>query len=173
MQAGIILSYGNLLRIIICFAGVPLLTVALRKAKVLPITQDAWLSRFSALISVICSCLAGAAPNVGLFTASVILYAFSYCLEPTVRSLIVLSARDAGTGSVISAMEVLTALSVVIAGPTIAATFRLGMRLGGDWIGLPMYVGGAVMLPGALILLLMRFDEEIAEEQAEENEGLL
>ncbi|KAJ6787708.1 hypothetical protein PWT90_08476 [Aphanocladium album] len=173
VEAGIILSWGNLVRMIICFIVVPLLTVFLRRAKILPITQDAWLSRFSVIAAITCSCLAGAAPNISAFTASVVVYAFSSCLEPTVRSLVVLMARDAGTGSVISAMEVLIAVSIAIAGPIIAATFRLGMSLGGGWIGLPMYVGGAIMVPGALMLLFLRFDEEVAEELEEENEGLL
>ncbi|OAA80236.1 Major facilitator superfamily domain, general substrate transporter [Akanthomyces lecanii RCEF 1005] len=172
-RAGIILSYANLLRLALCFGGIPLLAAALRRAKVLPITQDAWISRISVLVAVMCSCLAGAATDVGAFTVSVILYAFSYCLEPTVRSLVVSMGRDAGTGSIVSAMEVLTAVSIAIAGPIIAATFRLGMKLGGDWIGLPMYIGGGIMVPGALILWLMRFDEEIAEELAEESDGLL
>ncbi|KGQ06446.1 Major facilitator superfamily domain-containing protein 10 [Beauveria bassiana D1-5] len=172
-NAGIILSYANLVRLALCFAGIPLLVIALRKAKVLPIIQDAWISRVSVLVAVTCSCLAGAAPDVGVFTVSVILYAFSSCLEPTVRSLVVAMGRDAGTGSIISALEVLTAVSIAIAGPVIAATFRLGMRLGGGWIGLPMYIGGGIMVPGALILLFMRFDEEVAEELAEESEGLL
>lgn len=127
----------------------------------------------SVLVAVICSCLAGAATDVGAFTVSIILYAFSYCLEPTVRSLVVSMGRDAGTGSIVSAMEVLTAVSIAIAGPIIAATFRLGMKLGGDWIGLPMYIGGGIMVPGALILWLTRFDEMIAEELAEESEELL
>ncbi|OAR01103.1 hypothetical protein LLEC1_06470 [Akanthomyces lecanii] len=172
-RAGIILSYANLLRLGLCFLGIPLLTTALRRAKVLPITQDAWISRISVLVAVVCSCLAGAATDVGDFTVSIVLYAFSYCLEPTVRSLVVSMGRGAGTGSIVSAMEVLTAVSIAIAGPIIAATFRLGMKLGGDWIGLPMYIGGGIMVPGALILWLMRFDEEIAEELAEESEGLL
>ncbi|KAJ3499023.1 hypothetical protein NLG97_g671 [Lecanicillium saksenae] len=146
-KAALILSWGNLFRLIIALALVPLLTTYLRRAKILPITQDAWLSRFSVFIAIVCSCLAGAAPNVGAFTASVIIYAFSYCLEPTVRSLLVLVARDVGTGSVISAMEVLIAVNIAVAGPIIAATFRLGMRLGGGWIGLPLYVGGVIMVP--------------------------
>lgn len=82
-------------------------------------------------------------------------------------------AREAGTGSIISAMEVLTALGIAVSGPIVAATFRLGMKWGGGWIGLPMFVGAVLMVPGAGILLGMGYEHEVAEESVEESEGLL
>lgn len=151
----------------------PLLLTHLRRCKVLPVTQDAYVSRVSALFLVAGSILCGAAATVEGFTTSVVIGALGSCIDPAVRSLLVSMAHEAGTGSVISAMEVLIALGIAISGPIVAATFRKGMNLGGGWLGLPMYTGAALIVPGAIILWCLRYDEEVVEEIEEERENLL
>lgn len=151
----------------------PLIVYGLGKARVLPITKDTWVARISVLLALAGATLGGAATQVGGFIVSVIFHGMSYCLEPTVRGLVVVMAHGAGTGSINSAIEVLSALANTVSGPIVAACFRLGMRLGGGWIGLPMFTAAALMLPGAIILYSLRFDDEVSEELEEEREGLL
>ncbi|KAF7537546.1 hypothetical protein G7Z17_g12826 [Cylindrodendrum hubeiense] len=83
----------------------------------------------------------------------------NFCLNPALRSLLLAMTHNAGAGAVLSAVEVLNALSAVVAGPVMAGAFRLGMLWGGKWLGLHWFVGMLILLPGAIIVVFMRFGD--------------
>jgi hypothetical protein len=132
----------------------------LRRSQVPAIQQDAWIARTCLVILVISYCMAGLAETLLVFLIAIILSAVNFCLNPALRSLLLAMATSAGAGAVLSAVEVLNALSAVVSGPIIAASFRLGLRWGGKWLGLHWFVAMLILLPGAIIVLCMRFPED-------------
>ncbi|KAM3511335.1 hypothetical protein MY11210_005008 [Beauveria gryllotalpidicola] len=173
-DAGLIVSVEYLVRLFLLVVAVPLLLLAFRKAQVRPITQSAGILRFSNLSIFVGTCIGAAATKTGEFTASQAIFGLGGCLEPTMRSLVAVTALDSGRSSALTAVEVLAMLGAAVGGPVVAATFSLGISWGGGWIGLPLYIGAGFLLATSLVLLAMRFhDERRAEGVEEESERLL
>lgn len=130
----------------------------MRQANISAIKQDVWIARTCLVILVIAYCMAGFADNLVMFVSAIIMSAVNFCLNPALRSLLLAMAHGAGAGAVLSAVEVLNAISAVVAGPVMAEGFRLGMGWGGMWLGLHWFMAMFILLPGAVIIICMRFD---------------
>ncbi|KAK6719539.1 hypothetical protein SNK03_002657 [Fusarium graminearum] len=130
----------------------------MRRSNVPAITQDVWIARTCVVVLVIAYCLAGFADNLIVFVTAIVLSAVNFCLNPALRSLLLTMAHSAGAGAVLSAVEVLNAIAAVVSGPVMAAGFRLGMEWGGKWLGLHWFIAMLILLPGALIVVCMRFN---------------
>ncbi|KAJ2965840.1 hypothetical protein NQ176_g10426 [Zarea fungicola] len=88
------------------------------------------------------------------------------------RSLLITTARDSGTGVLFATLQVVLSLGIVVSGPLIAATFRLGLHWGRAWLGLPLLVSGAIVAPTAIVLFVMSFDHS-SDKGATEAEGVI
>lgn len=130
----------------------------MRQSHVPAITQDIWVARTCVIILVIAYCMAGLADNLVMFIIAVVLSAVNFCLNPALRSLLLTMASSCGAGAVLSAVEVLNAIAAVVSGPVMAAGFRLGMDWGGRWLGLHWFIAMLILMPGALIVVCMRFN---------------
>lgn len=89
------------------------------------------------------------------------------------RSLIVYSARNAGTGMVFSVMELLQALRFIASGPIVASSFWLCLHWGGQWLGLRLLMAACMAMPSAVIIFALRIEEtEDEEEEASWHRGV-
>ncbi|CAG1989495.1 hypothetical protein FGSG_02307 [Fusarium graminearum PH-1] len=157
-EAGVITSVKSFTQLGLCLIALPFAQRVMRRSNVPAITQDVWIARTCVVVLVIAYCLAGFADNLIVFVTAIVLSAVNFCLNPALRSLLLTMAHSAGAGAVLSAVEVLNAIAAVVSGPVMAAGFRLGMEWGGKWLGLHWFIAMLILLPGALIVVCMRFN---------------
>uniref|UniRef100_A0A4E9EQY6 Major facilitator superfamily (MFS) profile domain-containing protein n=1 Tax=Gibberella zeae TaxID=5518 RepID=A0A4E9EQY6_GIBZA len=157
-EAGVITSVKSFTQLGLCLVALPFAQRVMRRSNVPAITQDVWIARTCVVVLVITYCLAGFADNLIVFVTAIVLSAVNFCLNPALRSLLLTMAHSAGAGAVLSAVEVLNAIAAVVSGPVMAAGFRLGMEWGGKWLGLHWFIAMLILLPGALIVVCMRFN---------------
>ncbi|CAF3576055.1 unnamed protein product [Fusarium graminearum] len=157
-EAGVITSVKSFTQLGLCLVALPFAQRVMRRSNVPAITQDVWIARTCVVVLVIAYCLAGFADNLIVFVTAIVLSAVNFCLNPALRSLLLTMAHSAGAGAVLSAVEVLNAIAAVVSGPVMAAGFRLGMEWGGKWLGLHWFIAMLILLPGALIVVCMRFN---------------
>lgn len=62
----------------------------------------------------------------------------------TSRSLASLLVKPEALGTTYAAIAVITSLGMMVAGPLVAATFKRGLLLGGDWLGLPFLMAAGL-----------------------------
>ncbi|SCV34275.1 uncharacterized protein FFB14_04756 [Fusarium fujikuroi] len=157
-EAGVITSIKSFTQLGLCLVALPFAQKIMRQSHVPAITQDIWVARTCVIILVIAYCMAGLADNLVMFIIAVVLSAVNFCLNPALRSLLLTMASSCGAGAVLSAVEVLNAIAAVVSGPVMAAGFRLGMDWGGRWLGLHWFIAMLILMPGALIVVCMRFN---------------
>ncbi|KAM0240811.1 hypothetical protein ACHAP5_007846 [Fusarium lateritium] len=167
-EAGVITSIKSFTQLGLCLVALPFAQKAMRRCHVPAITQDVWIARACVVVLVIAYCMAGFTDNQVMFVTAIILSAVNFCLNPALRSLLLTMAHGVGAGAVLSAVEVLNAIAAVVSGPVMAAGFRLGMDWGGKWLGLHWFIAMLILLPGAMIVVFMRFDNIRQREETPE-----
>lgn len=169
------LSIKGLLQMATGLLIIPVISNLLTRAHMAPVTKDAWVARGSLLLAMAGYSIAGLAAHLPLFLAGTALSAASIGIEPAMRSLLIATAGGSaavGTGALFSTMQMVLSLGIVIAGPLMAASFRLGLHWGQDWLGLPLLLATAIVAPTTVVLFVMRFrgpsaaEEELESEQA-------
>ncbi|KID94300.1 Major facilitator superfamily domain, general substrate transporter, partial [Metarhizium majus ARSEF 297] len=164
-EADLIISLRSFVMLGLFLCILPLTNYLVLRAGIPPIRQDSWTARIGVTLIIVSSWMTGLAETLPVFIVAVVLSAFSLCLEPAMRSLIVYSARNAGTGMVFSVMELLQALGFIASGPIVASSFRLGLHWGGQWLGLPLLMAACMAMPGAVIIFALRTEETEDEEE--------
>ncbi|KAM3435423.1 hypothetical protein MY4824_004889 [Beauveria thailandica] len=159
LLAELIISVRSFVMLGIFLCVLPLANQLSLRVGIPPIRHDAWIARISIALVMVSSWMAGWARTVPIFVVAMVLSAFSLCLEPAMRSLILYSAKETGTGMLFSVMELLQALGFIASGPIVASSFRLGLRWGEKWLGLPLFIAACMAMPGALIIFLVRIED--------------
>jgi hypothetical protein len=158
-EAGVITSMKSIAQLVLCLVVLPFAQKLMRQHRVSAIRQDARIARICLIILLIAYFMAGLADNLVVFITAIVMSAVNFCLNPALRSLLLTMAHNAGAGTVLSAVEALNAMSAVVAGPLMAEGFRLGISWGGKWIGLHWFLAMLILLPGAVIVTCIRFDD--------------
>lgn len=136
-----LISLGSLLVLAIF---VPILSYLLLQ-RTTPLRKDMWIARIGIIALFIGSILIGLARTTGQFIAAQSLYLVELCYAPAITSVIAsLAGLDdlhgtTGAGVVYMTVVFMRTVGSVVAGPIIFGMFRVGMNLGGDWIGLPFF----------------------------------
>ncbi|KPA38350.1 mfs transporter [Fusarium langsethiae] len=158
-EAGVITSMKSIAQLVLCLVVLPFAQKLMRQHRVSAIRQDARIARTCLIILLIAYFMAGLADSLVVFITAIVMSAVNFCLNPALRSLLLTMAHNAGAGTVLSAVEALNAMSAVVAGPLMAEGFRLGISWGGKWIGLHWFLAMLILLPGAVIVICIRFDD--------------
>ncbi|OAA78554.1 Major facilitator superfamily domain, general substrate transporter [Akanthomyces lecanii RCEF 1005] len=133
--------------------------LAWKEAGMPAVTKDAWVARSGLLLAMTGYIIAGLADRLPLFLVGTVISSFSIGVEPAMRSLLIATARNSGSGALFSTLQVMLSLGIIIAGPIIAASFRLGLHMGQEWLRLPLLLSSIVMAPTATLLFALKFKE--------------
>lgn len=136
----------------------PIASQYLTKAGMPAVTKDAWVARIGLLLAMAGYIIAGLADRLPLFLVGTVI-SFSIGVEPAMRSLLIATARNSGSGALFSTLQVMLSMGIIIAGPIIAASFRLGLHMGQEWLGLPLLLSSIVMAPTATLLFALKFKD--------------
>jgi hypothetical protein len=88
------------------------------------------------------------APEPILFSIGISILALGYGFYAALRSVASALVSEDHIGLLNTTIALVQGVGAVVAGPTLAGAFNLGMRMGGAWIGLP-YLVGAVLVGAA------------------------
>ncbi|KAL3453118.1 major facilitator superfamily domain-containing protein [Aspergillus insuetus] len=148
-KASILLSLKGIINFVLLLLILPvishLLTSYLRLA---PIPKDLLIARTSAALLVIGFILMALAPEPILFSIGISILALGYGFYAALRSVASALVSEDHIGLLNTTIALVQGVGAVVAGPTLAGAFNLGMRMGGAWIGLP-YLVGAVLVGAA------------------------
>lgn len=146
--------------LIVMLVAVPFASRQLLKTRT-AMGKDIWMARAGILSLAIGSLLIGLSRTSGQFIAALIFYMTEICYTPAITSIIAVMAgvdtlgKDR-TGSLYISVVFMNNLGGIAAGPIISSLLRVGMGLGGDWVGLPFFFEAALQLITICIVFSIR-----------------
>ncbi|KAF2839659.1 major facilitator superfamily MFS-1, partial [Patellaria atrata CBS 101060] len=99
--------------------------------------KDLILSRASALIMALGFLTTASAPNVPLFLVACAIYNLGGGLMFLLRSLLTSLVEPHHVGRLYTTLGVIENVGLIVGAPLLAELFRIGVKWGGNWIGLP------------------------------------
>ncbi|KAJ3498639.1 hypothetical protein NLG97_g956 [Lecanicillium saksenae] len=159
-QANLLASIKTFTRLALMVAIMPLVSQLLNRVGMAPIIKDAQISRYAMLLASISSLGIGLASTFYAMVPFLPLYTFRAVSRASLNSLLPSLIGPERTGMLYSVMAVLDSLGLMVAAPATAAVFKIGLRWGGVWIGLPFILSGVLMAMSTLVLFAVRITHE-------------
>ncbi|OAA38902.1 Major facilitator superfamily domain, general substrate transporter [Metarhizium rileyi] len=150
-EAGLLLSVQAFLTLMLLTVILPLASQTLaRKTTLATQSRSFWLARVSVLMSALGAFTIGLSERVTLMSVGLGLFALGNGYPPLLRSLLASIVDKRQVNMMYTSMSVFETMGSIVAGPLLAASFRLGMELDGAWIGLPFLVTGCLFGSAAI-----------------------
>ncbi|TQW01729.1 major facilitator superfamily domain-containing protein [Cordyceps javanica] len=159
-QAILLSSIKTFSRLTLLVAFMPLASQLLNKAGMQPIIKDAQISRYAMLLAAISAFGIGFASTFYAILPFLLLSTFQSVSRASLNSLLPSLAGPDQTGALYSVVAVLDSLGLMVAAPATAAIFKVGLRWGGAWVGLPYILCGVFMTVSTVILFAVRITRE-------------
>ncbi|KAJ5450750.1 uncharacterized protein N7458_007199, partial [Penicillium daleae] len=134
--------------------------------------RDHRLSQGSGLISIIGFLAMGLAPVPTLLICGLVILSLGSAFLITARSLATSLVPPDHVGTLYSAIAISQSLGILVAGPLFAYLFRIGLHLGGAWLGLPFLQAGLLYVIATVAIWCIRVPRA-AQDENEEAEPLL
>ncbi|KAI1759273.1 MFS general substrate transporter [Hypoxylon sp. FL1150] len=110
----------------------------------------------------------GLAPTLPAFVFGLVVAALGSGFNSLTRSLMSLYVDPEHRSRLFSLVGMVEVVGSVYAQPMMAGLFTLGMRLGGEWIGLPYFVLSVLIAAAASLLLFVRVPKEAGDSSTPE-----
>ncbi|KAK3191038.1 hypothetical protein K4F52_002988 [Lecanicillium sp. MT-2017a] len=165
-EANLLISSTTVSKLVIVLALLPILSQFVLKYNVKPIKKDMWIARISILLVSIGNFGLGLSNHVATFVPSLVMYNMYTAYLAALRSVVTEIAGESKLAVVFSTMGLLDSLGMLVAGPVMAQAYSLGLRLGGDWQGLPFYISGGLVA----IVAVMMWSSQISNHEKGEEE---
>lgn len=114
--------------------------------------RDLIFLRWSAFIVIIACLLLGLAPNLTTFISGLVIFALGSGCGSFIRTLLSLYVDPEHRARLFGIISMVEIIGSIYTRPMLAELFSLGMKLGGQWIGLPYY-GVAVLFAMTTVLI--------------------
>jgi MFS family permease len=114
----------------------------------------------------------GLAPVPTLLICGLVILSLGSAFLITARSLATSLVPPDHVGTLYSAIAISQSLGILVAGPLFAYLFRIGLHLGGAWLGLPFLQAGLLYVIATVAIWCIRVPRA-AEDENEEAEPLL
>jgi MFS family permease len=123
--------------------------------------KDLVIARAGILLLAFGSLFVGLARTSEQFIAALVFYMTESCYMPAIISTIAAMAgvdniQADRTGSLYMAVVFMNNVGAIVAGPLISSLLRVGMSLGGDWVGLPFFAEAAMQIITICIVFSIR-----------------
>jgi MFS family permease len=146
--------------LIVLLILVPLLSKLLLWLKMNPAMKDLRLSQGSGLLLTVGSIIMFLAPVPAILILGLVIFALGSTFHLTARSLVTSLVVSDHVATLYSAIAVVTSGGMLVAGPLLANTYRWGMQLGENWIGLPFLVAASLYLLALLAISFVKLKIE-------------
>ncbi|KAF3397997.1 hypothetical protein F1880_006430 [Penicillium rolfsii] len=130
--------------------------------------RDHRLSQGSGLISIIGYFAIGLAPVPGLLISGLVILSLGSAFFITARSLATSLVSPDQVGTLYSALAISSSLGILISGPLFAYLFRIGLRFGDAWMGLPFLQAGLFYMIATIAVWCIRLPRDSQDEDEDE-----
>ncbi|KAL1901615.1 hypothetical protein Cpir12675_000305 [Ceratocystis pirilliformis] len=165
-KAGLLVSVQSACSLTLLLMVLPMATNMLLQI-VGPRTKDLILARVSIVFKIIGICVVARASHSVFLFGGVALSACGFGYSIFVRGLMtsMVPHNNAVLYSVIGFLE---SIGILLASPVMGALYRLGLKRGGPWIGLPFLLAAGLYVGALIIVSNIGVDEEAEETEAED-----
>ncbi|KAK4227516.1 major facilitator superfamily domain-containing protein [Podospora fimiseda] len=156
-DASMVLTIRNVSSLVNLLVIMPLASwVCLQRLGMTGMAKDLWLSRFSAMVAIIGCLVIAFAANGSLFCVGLVWFALGSGLSPLIRSLLNSLVEEHHIGTMNTLIGFMETVGLTMAGPLLATSLRVGLDLGGPWVGLPLVVAALFFMASCTILWIFR-----------------
>ncbi|KAK0656432.1 major facilitator superfamily domain-containing protein [Cercophora newfieldiana] len=168
-EASYLLSLSAATHLLVLTLFIPLLSsFLLRTLHLQDSVKDQRLSQIFAVFLVLGTSLVALTSHVFLFTIGWVIASLGLAFTVPTRSVVTNMVEKEHLAVLYTGISVFLYGGLLVGGPAVAALFKLGMRLGGVWLGLPFLVA-----TGCFVLCLGGVSVWRGETKGSEEEGLL
>lgn len=121
--------------------------------------KDLFLCRFSTVVNIAGALIFGCASSMSVIMVGIVVFAMGGAYQLAALSIVSFMAPAGKASTMYATVNVLMGMGVIVAAPAVAAFFKLGMRLGGAWIGLPYFVVAGTYVVTLVLLSFVRVDK--------------
>lgn len=145
-----------------------------RKTTLATQSRTLWLARISVSMSTLGAFTMGLSETVGLMAVGLALFALGNGYPPLLRSLLASIVDKRHVNTMYTIISVFESMGSIVAGPLLAASFRLGMNMDGAWIGLPFLMTGCLFGSAAVAVIAINVSsvEREASKASEASDGI-
>lgn len=162
-QAGLLLNWRTVTSLVLLVVLVPGIShILTSRFHMSAASKDLLLCRVSTVINIVGALIVGLAGSMPLVIAGVVVFAMGGGFMLGALSIVSLMAPPGKASTMYATVNVLMSMGVMIAAPAVAAFFKLGMRLGGMFIGLPYFIVAGTYVVTLILLAFVRVDNRKA-----------
>jgi MFS family permease len=130
--------------------------------------KDLILTKASIIFLTVGTLGIGLSPSIFPMIISMLVQTLGAGFVFVTRSLVTTMIRREQTARLYTVIEILEAVGMIIAGPTIASFFKWGLELGGAWIGLPWVVATGLFIVTATAVWTYKMTPISSEDDVDE-----
>ncbi|KAH8682567.1 major facilitator superfamily domain-containing protein [Xylariales sp. PMI_506] len=154
-QAGLLSSVTAFVNLVLLAVVLPVVSQLLI-TRFSPVVKDALLARAGMVVLLTGTFGIGFSNTSPLLITSLMIQSLGYGYDSSLRSLLVVLAGENNIAMLFTAMSVVQNIGLLVAGPLLAWVFRVGLRWGGAWTGLPYFATGCLLSCAACIIFGVR-----------------
>jgi hypothetical protein len=152
-NAGYLLSLRALINIIVFFAILPGLSYFfVSRMHFSSRKKDIVLAKLSIVILITGAIIIASSPTVGLTIIGLMIWTLGTGFSSLTRALITTLVDQQHVGRLCAAISIVETSSTLVAGPTLAFFYTMGLRWEGPWVGLPFFLLSAISVIAAVAL---------------------
>ncbi|KAH8699155.1 major facilitator superfamily domain-containing protein [Talaromyces proteolyticus] len=156
-QAAYLISLRGAVTLTLYLAIIPLISsLLIHKLRYTALQKDLFIARMAAMAGVIGYFLVFIAPHTAPLIVGIVFMSLSMPFVISVMSVATSFVSAEHVATLFSAMSVSQALGNIVAGPTFAKFYVVGMQFGLRWSGLPFAFGSVLFLMSLIPVLIMR-----------------
>ncbi|EGD99433.1 hypothetical protein TESG_06868 [Trichophyton tonsurans CBS 112818] len=145
-EANYLISFRAAVNLILFLAILPALARFLTSRGMQSAQMDLWIARVSSIFSIIGPIMMGISPSPALLILSLLLFTFSFGFHPAIKSYAASLVLPNDVATLYASFAVISIIGEIAAPPLIAATFSLGLSIGGAALGIPFFVTAVLFL---------------------------
>ncbi|KAI0391243.1 major facilitator superfamily domain-containing protein [Xylariaceae sp. FL0594] len=162
-EAGLLLSLRAGVNIILFTAVLPLI-INFVLSQMHVAARDLWIGQASIVLMTVGASVMAVSGTAAFFIVGLVVYTLGTGFPPIIRSLVtylVESHQESQTSDIArlyALISVLEGIGSLVAGPGMAWAFRVGIGLGGLWLGLPYVFAGILFAIALVTVFSIRVD---------------
>lgn len=140
-QAGVLLSIRSAVNIVLFILVMPAVTwILTSRIHLSPRSTDVWLVKVGTVFVPLGFLMMAISPGIGLTVVGLIINTFGAGNSFIIRSLMTSIVEPESVARLYTSIAIFETFGTVISGPLMAALFKQGLELGGQWLGMPYFV---------------------------------
>lgn len=129
--------------------------------------RDHRLTQGSGAVATIGLLAMGLAPAPALLICGLVLLCLGSAFPITARSLATSMVPPDHVGTLYSAIAITQSLGILVSGPLFAYLYRIGLHVGGAWMGLPFVQAGLFYMIATIAMRFIRVPQTAQDENEE------